>query len=364
METTLRPNTSAAASATASGATIGNAVVTNPSARPAAVQPVSNAPDNASAAASANNADAAPLRSKATSVDGGLQDQVARAQQAVDYLNRVASQLESLKSELTAKLTGARGAGQSAASGTASASASVASARQQLDSHIRQLAATLNARKQAAGGSVDANLSYTSKPAVQKFRIRELDLDSLQQNAPQTLAFSVGSAGGPQTSVTVQPDQSKAELAHAIDRAVAPMGVRAGVDDKGALVFSTPEANWPAVKDSIAVSGRGKVTADEVPASPAPQQWSTGNADALRQSLREVVQALERVRQSQAAASNALSAATVQVASSETPPPQVELAAQDFASAASNTDYDSLLALTSALVGVSRERVVALLGLR
>jgi hypothetical protein len=38
--------------------------------------------------------------------------------------------------------------------------------------------------------------------------------------------------------------------------------------------------------------------------------------------------------------------------------------AQDFASTAANPNYDSLLEITSALVGVSRERVLALLGLR
>ena len=103
METTLRPNTSAASA----GATIGPAVAPNGPARPAATQPINNAPDNASAASPANASDTAPLRSKATSVDGGLQDQVARAQQATDYLSRVASQLEALKGELTAKLSGA-----------------------------------------------------------------------------------------------------------------------------------------------------------------------------------------------------------------------------------------------------------------
>jgi hypothetical protein len=45
-----------------------------------------------------------------------------------------------------------------------------------------------------------------------------------------------------------------------------------------------------------------------------------------------------------------------------TPPPEVQDAAQEFASTASNPDYESLLSLTSALVGVSRERVLALLG--
>jgi hypothetical protein len=346
METTLRPTSSTGGT----GSTIGAAT-------PARLLPA-RATDSAgaSAAAPASSASAGtPLRGKSTSVDGGLQSQVARAQQAVDYLGQVASQLESLKGELTAKLTGARNGAQ-------------AGSRQQLDAQIRQLAATLNARKQNGGGSVDANLEYSKQPAVQRFRIRGLDLSSLQQDAPQSLAFSIGGVGGPQLAVTIQPNQSGDEIAATLDRALAPLGVRAGLDDQGELVFSTPESNWPAVKDSIAVSGRGKVTADEVPPNPMPQQWNVGDGSGttehLRQSLREVVQALERVRRSQAAASNALSAATLQVSESQTPPPQVELAAQDFASAAASTDYDSLLALSSALVGVSRERVLALLGLR
>jgi hypothetical protein len=149
---------------------------------------------------------------------------------------------------------------------------------------------------------------------------------------------------------------------------MAPMGVRAGLDDQRGVVFSTPETNWPAVKDSIAISGRGRVTTEEVPAELAPQQWNTnggnGNGDSLRASLREVVQALERVRRSRDAASNALSAATVQMTQATTPPPEAEEAAQEFATTAANPDYESLLSLTSALVGVSRERVLALLGLR
>jgi hypothetical protein len=341
METTLRPTAGA-----------GSAVVNSTPARLAPARRTDTAAAlDIGPAASTGAAAGTPLRGKSTSVDGGLQSQVARAQQAVDYLDRVASQLETLKGELTARLTGARSGAQSGA-------------RPQLDARIAQLAATLNARKQNAGGSVDANLDYSDKPAVQRFRIRGLDVASLQQDAPQSLAFSVGGVGGPQLAVTLPPNASADEIASALDRALAPMGVRAGLDGQGGLVFSTPESNWPAVKDSIAVSGRGKVNADELPASPAPQHWETGTTDNLRQSLREVVQALERVRRSQGAASNALSAATQQVSETQTPVPEVGLAAQDFASAAASTNYESLLALSSALVGVSRERVLALLGLR
>jgi len=316
--------------------------------------------DSAAAASSP-----APLRGKSNAAVGGAhQDSVARAQQALDYLERVASQLESLKGEISAKLSGASG-GQTRVQPRAQQRS------QQLDSSVRQLASTLAARQSSAGGGVDANLNFDGQPAQQRFRVRGLDIDSLQQSAPTTVAFSVGGIGGPQLAATIGTDQSSEETARAIDRAIAPLGVRASLDN-GSLVFSTPEANWPAVRDSIAVSGRGRVATDEVAPALAPQQWPIGtgssngggNADALRQSLREVVQALERVRRSQDAASSALSSASVQVSVEATPPPEVNMAADDFASAAASTNYDSLLALSSALVGVSRERVLALLGLR
>ena len=355
IDTTLRTTTASAAG----GVPALRAGTSTRLPRARAADPDTERSGKDSAAVPASARAVAPLRSKASSAGGALQDRVARAQQALDYLDRVGSQLESLKGSLTAKLAGTRIA-----------------ARQQLDSQlatqVRQLASTLAARTRQAGGGVDTNLNFNGQPASQRFRIRGLDLAALRQNAPQSLAFSVGGSGGPQLSVDVDADQTDAELAAAIDRAMAPMGVRAGLDGQGALVFSTPEATWPAVKDSIAISGRGRVATDEVPADLAPQQWNVGSGtgggagggDALRQSLREVVQALERVRRSRDAASSALSAASVEMSQATTPPPEVADAAQEFANTASNPDYESLLSLTSALVGVSRERVLALLGLK
>jgi hypothetical protein len=359
MESTLRTSTT--------GSTLGTR--TGAPARPTPASATKPTDDTAVSSATATAAPAAPLRSNtgSTQVDGALQDQVARAQQAIDYLDRVSTQLEALKSELTAKLASARGNTTARQASRQAGSQQQQGSTQQLEAQVRQLAATLAARKKNAGGSVDSNLAYTAQPATQSFRIRGLDVASLKQNAPQSIAFSVGSVGGPQTSVSIEPDQSNEQVAAALDRALAPMGVHASLDQNGQLVFSTAEKNWSSVKDSIAISGRGRVSTEEVAPNLAPQQWNVSgedsNTEALRQSLREVVQALERVHHSQTAATTALSSATVQVAAAETPPPDVQLAADDFASAASNTDYDSLLSLTSALVGVSRERVLALLGL-
>ena len=340
MDTTFRP-TSSGASATIGGVRGGDSARLLPARRadtPAA--------DEARAAAPVAPA---PLKRSAGSIGGALQDGVARAQQALDYLERVASQLENLKGELSARLAGSR-KGQGA--------------RAQVDTQVRQLAATLAARSRDGGAGLDADLNFSGQPAVQRFRMRGIELDTLQQGAPQSIAFSVGGIGGPQLAASITPDQTTEQSVRAIDRALAPLGVRAGLDGNGGLLFATPEANWPAVRDSVAVSGRGRVSTEEVPASIAPQQWDTGNIDSLRQSLREVVQALERVRRSQDAASNALSSASLEVAQAQTPAPDVEIAADDFAGAAAGTDYQSLLALSSALVGVSRERVLALLGLR
>jgi len=347
MDNTLRPTTASGA-----GAALGTRA--NASSRLVPARATEAASDTTGTNAPASAATPAPLRGNgsASQLGSGLQDQVARAQQALDYLDRVASQLESLKGELTAKLAGTRSG----------------SSRPQLEAQVRQLAHTLAARRKHGGGSVDSNLNYSTRPATQRFRIRGLDIASIRQSAPQSISFSVAGVGGPQMAVNIEPDQSNPEIARALDRALAPMGVHASLDENGELVFSTPESNWSSVKDSIAVSGRGRVTTEEVPGNLVPQQWNvssdTGNTDALRQSLREVVQALERVRRSQAAASNALAAASAQVSEVQTPPPEVEIAADGFASAAASTDYESLVALTSALVGVSRDRVLALLGLR
>jgi hypothetical protein len=352
IETTLRTTTAGGTGSTLGTRAGASALVVQPHAAEPTTERGSKDP------AAAITSAPAPLRSNAASIGSALQDQVARAQQALDYLDQVQGQLESLKGELSSRLVSNRSAARQQAGGQTSA---------RLDAQVRQLASTLASRRKNAGGGVDSNLHFTGKPATQRFRIRGLDLDALRSTGAQSLAFSVGGNGGPQLSVEIGSGMSDEEIAAAIDRAVAPMGVRAGLDGQRGLVFSTAEANWPAVKDSIAISGRGRVATEEVPAELAPQQWNTnsGNGgEGLRASLREVVQALERVRRSRDAASSALSAATVEMSQATTPPPEAEQAAQEFATTAANPDYQSLLSLTSALVGVSRERVLALLGLR
>lgn len=343
METTLRK---ASALPTIGTANTGAAIVPARTApAPARTQAVSG--EVAEARLAPRTAQPATARRSRIEWDTRLQANVASAQQAQDYLNQVARELESVKAALSAKLAGMK------------------SGARDLEARARQLGAALAARTATAGGSVDAQLEFSDgAPAQQRFRISGLDVAMLQAAAPLSLAFSIGGAGGPQLAAAIEPDMTAAQIAGRLDRTLAPLKVRAGLDGQGRIEFATDEANWPAVRDSIAISGRGRVATEALAPDMKLQELGAGNPEALRQSLREVVQALERVRRSQAAASAALSAATQRAAQPAISAEALALTAQDFASTAASHDYESLLAITSALVGVSRERVLALLGMR
>jgi hypothetical protein len=278
--------------------------------------------------------------------DTSLQGDVARAQQALDYLQRVASQLEALKADLSAKIAGRRDPAR------------------QIEARAQQLSSALASRSKQGGG-IDAQLDFRSaEPARTRFRIRGFDVAALQAGGQQTYAFSVGSAGGPNLTATIEPGMTPEEIAGRLNRTLTPVKVQVSLDSEQQLVFSAPESEWVGIKDAIAISGRGRVDTAEEPPVIAPEEWNIGNPDALRESLREVMQALARVRRSQDAASAALSAAMARTAQPAIPKAALQAITGDFAATAASHDYQSLLAITSALVGVSRDRVQALLGLR
>ncbi|WP_288379122.1 hypothetical protein [uncultured Massilia sp.] len=337
MEAALRPANPVSTTAVASpaGATAG-------AARATAVRPAD--PDSRVVTASAPAA--APLQ-RGIKWDTRLQGDVARAQQALDYLQRVAAQLEALKADLSAKIAGR------------------SDPVRQIEARAQQLANSLASRAKQGGGGIDAQLDFRSaEPARTRFRIRGFDMASLQAGGQQTYAFSVGASGGPNITATIEAGMTPEDIAARLNRTLTPVKVQVSLDSEQQLVFSAPESEWVGIREAIAISGRGRVDTVEDPAVIAPEQWNIGNPDALRQSLREVMQALARVRRSQEAASAALSAAMA--ATSQPAIPEAELLAitGDFAATAASHDYQSLLAITSALVGVSRDRVQALLGLR
>ena len=154
--------------------------------------------------------------------------------------------------------------------------------------------------------------------------------------------------------------------------------MRAKVNDDGQLEFSTAEAQWANVRDTMAVQGSGirfpggnlnRVKADAEAPAVDPDNWQTGDADAIRSTLQQVVQALAQVEQSIASVHAALNQVSARVQSaapnaSSANTAGMHQAAQNFVSTAKQPGYQSLLSITSALAGISRERVISLLSLR
>ena len=326
---------------TATPANVGGA----PNARPEAAERRAEGRPPQLAPPSAPPAAAAPLRRGLPGFDTRLQGDVASAQQAIDFLQEVAAQLQALKGELSSKIS------------------NLQADEQHIEAQLRQLASTLMRRRQSGGEKLDANLQYNTASASQRFSMRGMSLDALRAGPARVLSFSVSTSSQPLT-VSLEPGLSAEDIVQRFDRALAPASIRVGSDANGQLVFSTPEANFPALRENLVILGSGRVVTEAEAAAVVPQRWGTESTEALRLSLQEVVRALAQVRRSQDAASRELSAAASRAAAAPVPAAAMETLAQDFASTASAPNYESLLAITSAMVGISRDRVQALLGLR
>jgi hypothetical protein len=301
---------------------------------------------------------AAALRRGLWNLDQPLQNDISSAQQAVDFLEQSAAQLRTLKTDLATKLA----------------------ARQlrdgQLEQQVRQFSDSWRNRREASGGSLDAQLKYSgAEPSSQRFTVRGMTLANLRNGARETLAVAVGGGAQGLRSVHLSPGLSDKEIVSRFDQALGPAGVRVSSNEEGELVFSTSENDWPGVRDAIAVQGSGirfptgqlsRLKAEPEQPAVAPENWDVGDIDSMRETLQQVMQALSHVEAALAKVRGELNTATQRAQSSM---PDIETAgvedmATRFSSIANEPGYQSLLALTSALVGINKDRVVSLLSLR
>jgi hypothetical protein len=298
----------------------------------------------------------APLRRGLSNLDVPLQNDVSGAQQAIDFLEQSAAQLRALKTDLAAKL-----ATRQMRDG-------------QVEQRVRQFADTWRARAQASGGTLDAQLNFSTQPATQRFTVRGMTLANLRNGARETLAVAVGGGTAGLRSVHLAPGLSDAEIVARFDQALAPAGVRVSVSKDGELVFSIPESDWPGVRDSIAVQGSGirfpagqlnRVKAEAETPAVMPEGWGTSDIEAMRATLQQVTQALAHVEAALSKVRQELAMAAQRVQGDL---PEIEMAgmgqmAEVFANVANEPGYAALVSLTSALVGINRDRVVSLLRL-
>lgn len=301
---------------------------------------------------------ATPLRRGLSNWDQPLQTDISSAQQAVDFLEQSAAQLRALKTDLATRL-----AAREMRDG-------------QVEQQVRQFADTWRNRRQASGGSLDARLNYSgAEQSSQRFTVRGMSLANLRNGARETLAVAIGGGAQGLRSVHLSPGLSDEEIVARFDQALGPVGVRVSSNDDGDLVFSTSEGSWPSVRDSIAVQGSGirfptgqlnRLKAEAEPPAVAPENWDIADMESMRDTLQQVMQALSHVEAALAKVRKELNTATRRA---ESAMPDIEVAGVDdlatrFSKIANEPGYQSLLALTSALVGINRDQVVSLLGLR
>jgi len=299
---------------------------------------------------------AAPLRRGLTNMDQPLQGDISGAQQALDFLEQSAAQLRNLKADLSARL-----ANRQRADGT-------------LEARVRQFSNSWRNRSSGSGGTLDAQLKFSNKGTTTAFTVRGMNLANLRNGGREVLAISIG-GGQNVRSVVLEPGLSDAQIAQRFDEALAPNGVRAEINDDGQLEFSTSEAQWSNVRDTIAVQGGGvrfptgqlnRVKAEAEAPQIDPDSWNTADVDGIRATLQQVVQALAKVEASIQSVQQALAqvSARVQNATPTATRGGMEQMAQNFVSTSRQPGYQSLLSITSALAGISRERVASLLRLR
>lgn len=326
-------------------------------ANPGAAQAESALADAGNALEQASAAPApAPLRRGLSNLDVPLQNDVSGAQQAIDFLEQSAAQLRALKTDLAAKL-----ATRQMRDG-------------QVEQRVRQFAETWRNRSQASGGKLDAQLNYSNEPATQRFTVRGMTLANLRNGARETLAIAVGGGTAGLRSVHLAPGLSDAEIVARFDQAMAPAGVRVSVNKDGELIFSAPESQWPALRESLAVQGGGirfpagqlnRVKAEAEAPAVVPEGWGTSDIEAMRATLQQVTQALAHVEAALAKVRQELAMAAQRA---KLDLPEIEVAgmgqmAEVFANVANEPGYGALVSLTSALVGINRDRVVSLLRL-
>jgi hypothetical protein len=174
--------------------------------------------------------------------------------------------------------------------------------------------------------------------------------------------------------VQLEPDLSDDEIVRRFAQALAPAGVGVSAGDEGTLVFSAAESAWPALRDGLSIRGGGirfaagqgmRVRTDAEPPAVQPESWQAGDAEQLRHTLQQVVQAHERVRASRESVSRALAAMSAGV---HDPPVMADPASapvlvEAFVAAIGQSGYASFSPVTAASSGISRDRVLSLLAL-
>lgn len=285
----------------------------------------------------------------------GFNAEAGRAQLTADYLDQGIGQLKSLKSSLSQQI--ASGVGDVA-----------------LQRRVDRFAQLWQQRTAQTAGALASDLAFDpSGEARRQFRVPGLTVPAMQAGDTESLVFAFAGASRQQPSVVLEEGLDAREVVRRFDHALAVSGVRVAADDQGALVFSVNEASWPALQDSLAIRGGGmrwptgqfnRVRPDALPEAVQPDTWAVDSVDAMRASLQDAVTALKDFSQARRQVDGVLEQMNEVLAGQqvESSSDRARAFADAFRNMGQSPSYASLSEFSSALSGIRRDRILAVLG--
>jgi hypothetical protein len=287
-----------------------------------------------------------------------LNQQVTGAQQTLAFLSRTAFQLTQLKNEVVSHIN-----------------AKAQDGGKGLAEQIAQFDACWKTRETATGGRLSGQLGYgEAGSARQAFRIRGIGARTAQADKPETLVFQTAGSKAPMI-VRFDAEMPADAQAARLNYALAKGGITAAADDTGRITFSTPEANWPEVRDSLTITGGGirfpsgrpnRIHAETVPGPIATQSWNTDSDAGLRDALRQVAGSLKQITRLQTALQGKLDRAKQHIASAAGEAEQrwaEGYSAQFKDTLSSADDFESFALAAQAAAHIDASRVRSLLKL-
>lgn len=218
-----------------------------------------------------------------------LNQQLSSMQSAERYLSELSDQLSALKLNLSRQISSPQ---------TVNERDSIARSLQRVNSLLEQ-------RAKRSGESLDATFKLRlNEPLRSRFSLQGLEsIEAVQRSGKETLLLSAGRYLAEPLAVVLDDGMSSEQVLRRFNSSLGQAGMRAELDQDGALKFSAPEGDWQTIKGQLRMQGEGKLFS-KVAAPIAshddgllafPTELGQDTFRELRQLLDSVVSALDRV---------------------------------------------------------------------
>ncbi|WP_217475482.1 hypothetical protein [Stutzerimonas stutzeri] len=226
---------------------------------------------------------------KSTSFSLQLNQQLSSMQSADSYLGDLQTRLSQLKLSLSRQISSPQPNGE-----------------EHIRQAVQQVGELLKERSQRSGNSLDATLKLRlTEPVRSRFSLQGLEsLEKIRQSGRETLLFSGGRQLAEPVAVVLDDEMTDEQILRCFNGSLGQAGIRAELDQNGALKFSAREGDWQKLKGQLAVQGEGKlfdkgryvrVQSEDDQLLSFPEELQLDSFRELRRLLDSVVAGLDKV---------------------------------------------------------------------